>query len=41
MDVGCDAMQSYLDENGYAGQSIDETMLAKMLQAMNWDMHLQ
>ena len=29
VDVDADAMQSYLDENGYAAQSIDETMLAK------------
>ena len=29
VDVDTDAMQSYLDENGYAAQSIDETMLAK------------
>ena len=27
VDVDADAMQSYLDENGYAAQSIDETML--------------
>ena len=29
VDVDADAMQSYLDENEYAAQSIDETMLAK------------
>ena len=29
VDVDADALQSFLDENGYAAQSIDETMLAK------------
>ena len=29
VDVDADALQSYLDENGYAAQSVDETMLAK------------
>ena len=29
VDVDADALQSYLDKNGYAAQSIDETMLAK------------
>ena len=29
VDVDADALQYFLDENGYAAQSIDETMLAK------------